>query len=329
MKTLVQRATNEKLGDWLEENPTEANKIVRKGIAAAQARARPRRPATSCATRRCSTAPACPTSSRTARPRSARRELFIVEGDSAGGSAVQARDPATQAILPIRGKILNVERARIDKMLKNKAIQTLISAIGAGLGDEFDLDKRLRQGVHPHRRRRRRRPHPHAAAHVLLPADEAAGRAGPHLPVRAAAVLHRGGQGEGLPQGRRGQGPFLAERPNHRKDFQRLKGLGEMDHEELRLTTMDPAAARCCRSTSSRRRWPTRCCPSSWARTWRCASTSSRPTPTTSASSTSETHADDEHVTPPTTTTASSAAAWRSSPSRSRRRWSAPSWTTP
>src|SRR5437867_4472781 len=68
-------------------------------------------------------------------------ELFIVEGDSAGGPAIKARDPATQAILPIRGKILNVERARIDKMLKNTEIQALITAIGAGVGDEFDVAK--------------------------------------------------------------------------------------------------------------------------------------------------------------------------------------------
>src|SRR5690606_27564612 len=68
-------------------------------------------------------------------------ELFIVEGDSAGGTAVSARDPRTQAILPIRGKILNVERARIDRMLKNNEVQALISAIGGGVGDEFDVSK--------------------------------------------------------------------------------------------------------------------------------------------------------------------------------------------
>ena len=85
---------------------------------------------------------ACRRSSRTAPAASAEEsELFIVEGDSAGGTAVDARDPRTQAILPIRGKILNVERACIDKMLKNNEIQALITAIGAGVGEEFDVTK--------------------------------------------------------------------------------------------------------------------------------------------------------------------------------------------
>ena len=139
----MQKATNEKLADWLEEHPTEANKIVKKAHRTRHGPAwRPARPATPPGASPRSTAPACPTSSRTARSRNRDEcELFIVEGDSAGGSAIKARDPRAQAILPIRGKILNVERARLDKMLKNTEIQALISAIGAGVGEEFDVEK--------------------------------------------------------------------------------------------------------------------------------------------------------------------------------------------
>ncbi|MBV9953032.1 MAG: DNA topoisomerase IV subunit B, partial [Acidimicrobiia bacterium] len=143
IKTLVQRATNEKLGDWLEEHPTEANKIVKKGVAAQRARAAAREARD--ATRRKSALDGAGMPDKLKDCSSRNRgecELFIVEGDSAGGSAIKGRDPRTQAILPIRGKILNVERARLDRMLKNNEIQALISAIGAGFGDEdFDVAK--------------------------------------------------------------------------------------------------------------------------------------------------------------------------------------------
>ena len=142
MRSLVERATNEKLGDWFEENPTEGRKVVTKAIAAARARQAARSARDAIRRKTALEGAGMPDKLKdcsTTNPDEA--ELFIVEGDSAGGSAIQARDPRTQAILPIRGKILNVERARIDKMLKNNEVQALISAIGAGVGEEFDVAK--------------------------------------------------------------------------------------------------------------------------------------------------------------------------------------------
>src|SRR5206468_3530425 len=142
MRSLMERTTNEKLGDWLEEHPTEGNQIVKKAIQASRARMAAKQARD--ATRRKSAfeGAGLPGKLTDCSSRNAREaELFIVEGDSAGGSAIRARNPQTQAILPIRGKILNVERARIDKMLKNNEIETLVKAIGAGIGDEFDLEK--------------------------------------------------------------------------------------------------------------------------------------------------------------------------------------------
>jgi DNA gyrase subunit B len=241
IRSLVERATNDRLSDWFEENPTEARKIVSKAIAASRARMAARKARE--ATRRKSALEGAGMPDKlkdcaTRDPDEA--ELFIVEGDSAGGSAIQARDPRTQAILPIRGKILNVERARIDQMLKNGEIQTLISAIGAGVGEEFDLEK-ARYGK------------------VIIMCD--ADVDGSHIRTLLLTFFFR--QMKELVEGQRiyiaqpplfstvvgkekvylkdeaARATFLAENPNHKKEFQRLKGLGEMDWQELGETTMD------------------------------------------------------------------------------------------
>jgi DNA gyrase subunit B len=142
-KTFVQRVTNEQLGAWFDANPAEGKEVARKAFNAATARIAARKARDLARNRKgllgggglpgklidcSSTDPSeC--------------EVFIVEGDSAGGSARNGRDPRTQAILPIRGKILNVEKARIDRVLQNTEVQALISALGTGVHEEFDLEK--------------------------------------------------------------------------------------------------------------------------------------------------------------------------------------------
>ena len=142
MRSLVERATNEKLADWLEENPREANQAVQKALLASRARVAARQARDLTRRKSALDGAGLPGKLVDCSSRDPREcELFIVEGNSAGGSAKDARDPRTQAVLPIRGKILNVERARIDKMLKNVEIQALIAAVGAGLADDFDVTK--------------------------------------------------------------------------------------------------------------------------------------------------------------------------------------------
>ncbi|MGZ4203769.1 MAG: DNA topoisomerase (ATP-hydrolyzing) subunit B [Actinomycetota bacterium] len=143
IRSFVERVVNDRLRDWLEEHPTEANRIVRKAVGAAQARQAAKK-ARDIARKGAFEGGGLPGKLADCSSRDPdATELFIVEGDSAGGSAKAARARETQAILPIRGKILNVEKARLDKILENQEIKALINAIGIGVGnDEVDLAKR-------------------------------------------------------------------------------------------------------------------------------------------------------------------------------------------
>ncbi|MGH3868890.1 MAG: DNA topoisomerase (ATP-hydrolyzing) subunit B [Pseudonocardiaceae bacterium] len=142
VKSFVQRTCNEWLIDWLERNPAEAKTILSKAISSSQARLAARRARELVRRKSAGDLGGLPgklSDCRSTDP--SRSEVFIVEGDSAGGSAKSGRDSLYQAILPIRGKIINVEKARLDRVLKNTEVQALITALGTGIHDEFDLAK--------------------------------------------------------------------------------------------------------------------------------------------------------------------------------------------
>jgi DNA gyrase subunit B len=244
IRSFVQKETNTKLEEWMLENPTEANRIVKKAVAAAQARIAAKNARNAVRRKTALSGAGMPDKLKDCQSGNpAESELFIVEGDSAGGTAVDARDPRTQAILPIRGKILNVERARLDKMLKNTEVQALITAIGGGVGnDEFSAEK--------------------ARYHkVIILAD--ADVDGSHIRTLLLTFFYRQmrpmvesgfiyiaqpplfsteiGKEKTYLKDESAKERFLAANPNHKKEFQRLKGLGEMDWQELRGTTMDSA----------------------------------------------------------------------------------------
>ena len=243
MRSLVETTVNDHLATWLEEHPGDAKRIFTKGLAAAKARLAAKQARD--LTRRKSFLeggglPGKLADCQLTEPSAC--EIYIVEGDSAGGSAKQARDPATQAILPIRGKILNVEKARLHKTLENLEIQALITAIGTGIGEDFDLEK-----ARYHR--------------IVLMAD--ADVDGAHIRTLLLTFFFRNMR-ELIDAGYVyiAQPPlyllkdgkeelyFYTEREweQYRKqvdgkknlDPQRFKGLAEMDADQLWSTTMDP-----------------------------------------------------------------------------------------
>ncbi|MEU2627213.1 MULTISPECIES: DNA topoisomerase (ATP-hydrolyzing) subunit B [Kitasatospora] len=249
-KTFVQKVVNEHLADWLDRNPNEAADIIRKSIQAASARVAARKARD--LTRRkglLETASLPGKLSDCQSKDAAECEIFIVEGDSAGGSAKQGRDPRTQAILPIRGKILNVEKARIDKVLQNTEVQALISAFGCGIQEDYDAEK-----LRYHK--------------IVLMAD--ADVDGQHIRTLLLTLLFRfmrplveaGYVYLAMPplyKIKWGKDDFEYAYSDRERDaviaagveagrrlpkddaIQRFKGLGEMNAEELRITTMDPA----------------------------------------------------------------------------------------
>ena len=189
-KSFVQKVCNDHLRDWFERNPGEAKDIITKAAQAAHARIAARQARD--LTRRkglleSTSLPGKLSDCQSGEPEKC--EIYVVEGDSAGGSAKSGRDPLFQAILPIRGKILNVEKARIDRVLKNTEIQAMITALGTGIHDDFDISQAALLQDHLDGGRGRGRPaHQDAAAHLAVPVHEAADRSGPRIPRPAAAL---------------------------------------------------------------------------------------------------------------------------------------------
>ena len=259
IRSLVERATNEKMAEWLEENPSHARRIVTKCLQAQKARLAARQARD--ATRRKSALDGAGLPGKLVDCTSINRdecELFIVEGNSAGGSAKDARDPKTMAILPIRGKILNVERVQADRMVRNTEIQSLVAAIGAGFGDKFDVAES--NGAKETPEEDAEAPSRVRYGKVILLAD--ADVDGSHIRTLLLTFFYRQmrklvlrghvyiaqpplystevGRSKIYLKDDHAKDAFLAENPKHNAEFQRLKGLGEMDAEELWSTTMDP-----------------------------------------------------------------------------------------
>ncbi|WP_395956534.1 DNA topoisomerase (ATP-hydrolyzing) subunit B [Bifidobacterium rousetti] len=248
-KTFVQRVMTDKLGDWFDAHPSESKNIIQKAIEASRARIAAKKARENTRRKSIFESAGMPDKLKDCQSSNPEEcELFIVEGDSAGGSAIQGRNPITQAILPLRGKILNTERASLDRMMKSDTIESLITAVGGGYGEDFDLSKvRYHKviimadadvdGAHIATLNltlffRYMRPMITAGyVYVAMPPlYRIKWTKGAHDFVYTDSerdrVLSEGRQkGRQLPKG---------------EGIQRYKGLGEMSYQELWETTMDP-----------------------------------------------------------------------------------------
>ena len=248
-KTFVQRVMTDKLGDWFDAHPSEAKNVIQKAIEASRARLAAKKARENTRRKSIFESAGMPDKLKDCQSNNPEEcELFIVEGDSAGGSAIQGRNPITQAILPLRGKILNTERASLDRMMKSDTIESLITAVGGGYGEDFDINKvRYHKviimadadvdGAHIATLNltlffRYMRPMITAGyVYVAMPPlYRLKWTKGAHDFVYTDAerdrVLAEGkAKGRQLPKG---------------EGIQRYKGLGEMSYQELWETTMDP-----------------------------------------------------------------------------------------
>jgi DNA gyrase subunit B len=248
-KAFVQKVVNEEFSDWLGRNPNIAKDIVRKAIQAASARQAARKAREATRRKGLLESGGMPGKLRDCSSRSPElSEIFLVEGDSAGGSAVRGRNPETQAILPLRGKVLNVEKARLDRALGNAEIQAMITAFGTGIGDEFDVSKvryhkcvlmadadvdglHIRTLLLTFLFRYMRPLIEHGYVYLAQPPlFKIKWSNGPHQYVYSDEERDR----------ELAAGAAAGKKIPKENSIQRYKGLGEMDYDELWETTMDP-----------------------------------------------------------------------------------------